>query len=74
MFIPYFYGSILNFINIYIYFWAERKISKNDCLIEKLFAILKPENYSEEIKGKDGNINDLKNPEFMKDEKGTNLV
>ena len=47
MFIPYFYGSILNFINIYIYFWAEHKIAKEDCLIQKLTSILKPDNYSE---------------------------
>ena len=61
MFIPYFYGSILNFINIYIYYWAEKKIKKDDCLIEKLKAILKPET-SDDIEGKNEN---LKNPSFM---------
>ena len=71
MFIPYFYGSILNFINIYIYYWAERKISKEDCFIQKLCSILKPENYSEDIEGKG---DDIKNPHFMKDEKEKNFV
>ena len=71
MFIPYFYGSILNFINIYIYYWAERKISKEDCLIQKLNAILKPENYSEDIEEKNY---DLKNPQFMKEEKKKNFL
>ena len=61
MFIPYFYGSILNFINIYIYYWAEKKIKKNDCLIEKIKVILKPET-SDDIEGKNEN---LKNPSFM---------
>jgi hypothetical protein len=71
MFIPYFYGSILNFINIYIYYWAERKIAKDDCFIQKLCAILKPDNYSDEIEGKNENI---KNPEFMKGEKDKNFI
>lgn len=62
MFIPYFYGSILNFINIYIYYWAERKISKNDWLILKIKGILSSENISDDI---DGNNQDLKNPTFM---------
>lgn len=71
MFIPYFYGSILNFINIYIYYWAERKISKDDCLIQKLCYILKPENSSDNSEINNENI---KNPQFMNDEKGKNLV
>ena len=70
MFIPYFYGSILNFINIYIYYWAEGKISKDDCLIQIIKNILKPENISEEMEKKEN----LKNPEFMKDEKNKNLI
>ena len=70
MFIPYFYGSILNFINIYIYYWAEGKIAKDDCLIQKIKNILKPENISEEMEKKEN----LKNPEFMKDEKNKNLI
>ena len=70
MFIPYFYGSILNFINIYIYYWAEGKISKDVCLIQKIKNILKPENISEEMEKKEN----LKNPEFMKDEKNKNLI
>ena len=70
MFIPYFYGSILNFINMYIYYWAERKIAKDDCFIEKIKTILKSESYSDEIE----NIQKLKNPEFMKEEKNTNFI
>lgn len=42
MFIPYFYGAILNFTNIYIYYWACRKMPKDDCFIRLLFSILKP--------------------------------
>ena len=71
MFIPYFYGSILNFFNIYIYYWAERKISKEDCLIQKLCAVLKPENISESIEGKS---EDIKNPDFMNGEKDKNFI
>ena len=66
MFIPYFYGSILNFINIYIYFWCLNKIKGNDCLIGKIKNLLKV------------NIDDadiyLKNPEFMKDDKNKEFI
>ena len=71
MFIPYFYGSILNFINIYIYYWAERKLQKDDCFIQKIKAILKPENSSDDIEGKNEN---LKNPTFMNNEKDKNFI
>ena len=70
MFIPYFYGSILNFINMYIYYWAEGKIAKDDCFIQKIKTILKSESYSDEIE----NIQNLKNPEFMKEEKNSNFI
>ena len=71
MFIPYFYGSILNFINIYIYYWAERKLQKDDCFIQKIKTILKPENSSDDIEGKNEN---LKNPTFMNNEKDKNFI
>jgi hypothetical protein len=67
MFIPYFYGSILNFINIYIYCWCNNKISRNNCFINLLSSLLKVEDTYE-------NDKDIKNPEFMKDEKNNNLI
>ena len=66
MFIPYFYGSILNFINIYIYFWCLDKINKDDCFIRKISSLLK----ANEVE----NNKDIKNPEFMMDDKNKNLV
>ena len=66
MFIPYFYGSILNFINIYIYFWCLDKINKNDCFIRKISSLLK----ANEVE----NNKDIKNPEFMMDNKNKNLI
>ena len=66
MFIPYFYGSILNFINIYIYLWCLEKIKENDCLILNVKSLLKADS---------GDKNEhIKNPEFMKDEKDKNLI
>ena len=66
MFIPYFYGSILNFINIYIYFWCLDKINKDDCFIRKISSLLK----ANEVE----NNKDIKNPGFMVDDKNKNLV
>ena len=66
MFIPYFYGSILNFINIYIYFWCLDKINKDDCFIRKISSLLK----ANEVE----NNKDIKNPEFMMDDKNKNLI
>ena len=56
MFIPYFYGAILNYINIYIYFWAEHKIYRNDCFIRKIFTVLLAKDNINEIE------NDIQNP------------
>jgi len=70
MFIPYFYGSILNFINMYIYYWAERKIAKDDCLIQIMFKILKPEDTTSTSIENDN----IKNPQFIKNEKENNLI
>ena len=44
MFIPNFYGSIINSINLYLYYWAGGYFSKDNCLISILNYILKPEN------------------------------
>ena len=66
MFIPYFYGSILNFINIYIYLWCLDKIKENDCFIQKINALLRVDNNEKN--------NEIKNPEFMKDDKDNNLI
>ena len=67
MFIPYFYGSILNFINIYIYLWCIKKFNKDDCFILKIKALLKADSFE---KG-----DDIKNPEFMKeDNNNINLI
>ena len=66
MFIPYFYGSILNFINIYIYFWCLDKINKDDFFIRKISSLLK----ANEVE----NNKDIKNPEFMMDDKNKNLI
>ena len=67
MFIPYFYGSILNMINILIYYWAEGKIEKNNWLILKLISILNSENIEEKNEN-------FKNPDFMKEDKGKNFI
>ena len=66
MFIPYFYGSILNFINIYIYLWCLNKINENDCFIKKISALLRVDNNEKN--------NEIKNPEFIKDDKDNNLI
>ena len=66
MFIPYFYGSILNFINIYIYAWCLNKINQNNWLILKIIFILKAD-----VIEKD---KDIKNPEFMNEDKTNNLI
>ena len=66
MFIPYFYGSILNFINIYIYAWCLNKINQNNWFILKIIFILKAD-----VIEKD---KDIKNPEFMNEDKANNLI
>ena len=66
MFIPYFYGSILNFINIYIYAWCLNKINQNNWFILKIIFILKAD-----VIEKD---KDIKNPEFMNEDKTNNLI
>ena len=66
MFIPYFYGSILNFINIYIYCWCKNKLSLNECFINILISLLRVEDTE--------NNKDIKNPEFMKEDKNDNLI
>ena len=66
MFIPYFYGSILNFINIYIYCWCKNKLSRKDCFINILISLLRVEDTE--------NNKDIKNPEFMKEDKNDNLI
>ena len=66
MFIPYFYGSILNFINIYIYAWCLNKINQNNWFILKIIFILKAD-----VIEKD---KDIKNPEFMNEDKNNNLI
>ena len=57
MFIPYFYGSILNFINIYIYLWCVKKLNKDDCFILKIKLILKSDSLILE--------QNIKDPDFM---------
>jgi hypothetical protein len=52
MFIPNFYGSIINTINLYLYYWAGGHFSKENCFISFLNIILKPEN-AEYIGSKD---------------------
>lgn len=49
MFIPNFYGLIINIINIYLYYWAKGFFSKQNCLVDILCKILKPENIQEEV-------------------------
>ena len=71
MFLPYFYGAILNFVNMYIYYWACGKIPSDDCLIGLLFKILKPETSLEAINSIDM---DMKNPKFMSDSKEENII
>ena len=66
MFIPYFYGSILNFINIYIYAWCLNKINQNNWFILKIIFILKAD-----VIEKD---KDIKNPEFMNEDKTNNVI
>ena len=66
MFIPYFYGSILNFINIYIYAWCLNKINQNNWFILKIIFILKADVIEKEKK--------KKNPEFMNEDKTNNLI
>ena len=66
MFIPYFYGSILNFINIYIYAWCLNKINQKNWFILKIIFILKAD-----VIEKD---KDIKNPEFMNEDKTNNLI
>lgn len=44
MFIPNFYGCIINTINLYLYYWAGGYISKENYLVSILNCILKPEN------------------------------
>ena len=68
MFIPYFYGSILNFINIYIYFWCLNKINNDDCFIRNISSILKANDANT------GEEKELKNPEFMKEDNNFNLI
>ena len=66
MFIPYFYGSILNFINIYIYCWCLNRLSKNDCFINNLIKLLKVDTNEEVI--------ETKKPDFMNEDKNDNLI
>ena len=66
MFIPYFYGSILNFINIYIYCWCLNRLSKNDCFINNLIKLLKVDTNEEVI--------EIKKPDFMNEDKNDNLI
>ena len=66
MFIPYAYGSILNFVNIYIYFYCLNKISRDDCFIKNIKILLKVDiNLKEE---------EIKNPDFMNKDKSDNLI
>ena len=66
MFIPYAYGANLNFVNIYIYYYCLNKSSKDDCFIKNLKIILKVDNNE--------NNEEIKNPEFMNQDKRDNLV
>lgn len=69
MFLPYFYGTILNFVNMYIYYWAGGKIASNDCFIVLIFKILKPENTT----GSE-NSADIDNTKPINDDKASNII
>ena len=47
MFIPNFYGSIINTINLFLYYWAGGYFNKDNCFISILNSLLKPENIQE---------------------------
>ena len=47
MFIPNFYGFVINSINLFLYYWAGGYFSKDNCFISILNSILKPENIQE---------------------------
>ena len=47
MFIPNFYGSIINTINLFLYYWAGGYFNKDNCFISILNSFLKPENIQE---------------------------
>ena len=50
MLIPNIFGSLINLINIYLYYWAGGYFQKENILVSILTKILKPEN------AKDDNI------------------
>ena len=57
MFIPNIYGFSINSINMYLYFWAGGYFSENNCFIDILKMILRPESANDSNSSSKNNIN-----------------
>lgn len=66
MFIPNFYGFVINTINLYLYYWAGGYFNKESCLITLLTYILKPENIQDDQTNNNNEINYNKIKENLK--------
>ena len=67
MLIPNMFGSIINLVNIYLYYWAGGFFQKENTLVSILSAILKPENAKDEnlISNSDIDYNNVVKEEFL---------
>ena len=66
MFIPNFYGCIINTINLYLYYWAGGYINKDNYLVSILNCILKPENIQDNMANNNNEIDYNKIKENLK--------
>jgi len=66
MFIPNFYGCIINTINLYLYYWAGGYINKENYLVSILNCILKPENIQDNMEANNNEIDYNKIKENLK--------
>ena len=67
MLIPNMFGSLINLVNIYLYYWAGGYFQKKNILVDILSKILKPENAKDEniLSNSDIDYNNVVKEEFL---------
>ena len=65
MFLPYFYGLCINFINLYLYLWAGGFFNKDSSLVYYLSKILKTENIQDDVDSSKVDFNNLDKEQFL---------
>ena len=61
------FGSLINLVNIYLYYWAGGYFQKKNILVDILSKILKPENAKDEniLSNSDIDYNNVVKEEFL---------